>query len=129
MSDLSDKIARHHVIYVTADTPTVTRIDDAPQATVYRGCTCVCGWESNDTRQAVHHIITETMSAVWPEAHRDGYNTARDDILSGAFVGGPNYEAVALSPVGKKIRLEALRAAHEALPPGSPERRAIYDLF
>lgn len=51
------------------------------------------------------------------EAGREGYRTARDDIMSGAFIGGPNYDAFKATFAGRKMRrewLEGLIAKYEA---------------
>jgi len=33
------------------------------------------------------------LAKIREEAHRVGYRTGRDDVASGAFIGGPNHEA------------------------------------
>ena len=49
------------------------------------------------------------------EGHREGYQTARGDLLSGAFIGGPTYEALRDSYTGQRIALEAaIKALREA---------------
>lgn len=41
------------------------------------------------------------------EGHREGYDAARQNMASGAFVGGPTYEAVRDSFTGRRIAAEA----------------------
>jgi hypothetical protein len=49
------------------------------------------------------------------DGHREGYATAREDMVSGAFIGGPTYEALRASFSGQRIRRDALEiAAQEA---------------
>jgi len=45
------------------------------------------------------------------EVHRLGYERARQDMISGAFIGGPTYEALRDSFTGKKIAEEAVDKA------------------
>lgn len=40
------------------------------------------------------------------EIHKQGYECARDDMVSGAFIGGPNYEALKNSYTGRQIILD-----------------------
>lgn len=49
-------------------------------------------------------------SAVRAEGHRQGYETARQDMISGAFVGGPTFEALRASFTGQRIARDVLGA-------------------
>lgn len=55
------------------------------------------------------------LASVKAEAHRDGYDTARQDLVSGAFVEGPTYEALRGSATGHKIAADALRRFRQGL--------------
>jgi hypothetical protein len=41
------------------------------------------------------------------QGHREGYETARQDMISGAFVGGPTFEALRASFTGQRIARDA----------------------
>ena len=45
------------------------------------------------------------------EGHKAGYRSARADMLSGAFIGGPTYEALRDSFTGQQIAREAREPA------------------
>lgn len=47
------------------------------------------------------------------ESFREGYRDAREDIMSGAFIGGPNYEAFKATFAGRKAMAEAYDAGYE----------------
>lgn len=47
------------------------------------------------------------------EAARAGYETARQDMISGAFIGGPTYEALRDSFTGRRIATEAVEEFKE----------------
>lgn len=47
------------------------------------------------------------------EVGREAYRTAREDIMSGAFIGGPNYDAFKASFAGRKAMAEAYDAGYE----------------
>jgi hypothetical protein len=49
------------------------------------------------------------------QAGREGYQSARADMVSGAFVSGPTYRALRDSHTGRQIAKEALRMAAELL--------------
>jgi hypothetical protein len=46
--------------------------------------------------------------AVAVKAHHAGYEAARQDMVSGAFIGGPTYEALRDSFTGQRIAAEAV---------------------
>ena len=48
------------------------------------------------------------VSDALAEAGRAGYETARQDMISGAFIGGPTYEALRDSFTGRRIAEEAI---------------------
>lgn len=52
-------------------------------------------------------LIDAALAKTKAEGHRDGYETARGDLVSGAFVGGPTYEALRDSFTGRKIAADA----------------------
>lgn len=68
-----------------------------------------------ESRDVVRHALAAVLPEVKRESHRAGYETARDDMVSGAFIGGPTYAALRDSFAGRQIAKEALeRAANEA---------------
>lgn len=58
---------------------------------------------------AVHDRATNA------KGFRAGYEAARGDLISGAFVGGPTYEALKASYSGRQIAAEALREAADEI--------------
>lgn len=127
IGDRASAIVRQHTLYIRADTSR-TRADEPP-VSIYRGVDCTCGWSNHDVRQGARHLVEEALTETWKQAHREGYEAARADITSGAYAAGPNYEAVADSPVGRAIRAAVLREAASALPPGTDERDRLLDLI
>lgn len=53
--------------------------------------------------------LQKVQTVARQEGHRIGYETARYDMVSGAFVGGPTYEALRESFTGQKIYEEGYR--------------------
>jgi len=53
----------------------------------------------------------EVAAKALREGHREGYNTARGDLTSGAFIGGPTYETLRDSYSGRQIAKDALEEA------------------
>lgn len=51
--------------------------------------------------------LAEHDRQVRAKAHREGYETARGDLVSDAFIGGPTYEALKESYTGRRIAAEA----------------------
>jgi hypothetical protein len=52
-------------------------------------------------------ILRRRNLTEYRRGHRDGYRAARDDIASGAFIGGPNYDAIKATPAVRKALAEA----------------------
>jgi hypothetical protein len=61
------------------------------------------------SRLAAHDA--EVAAKALREGHREGYNTARGDLTSGAFIGGPTYETLRDSYSGRQIAKDALEEA------------------
>ena len=53
-------------------------------------------------------LFDRWLAAVEADAFREGYDTARQDMVSGAFVGGPTFKALKNSPAGRRIAVEAI---------------------
>lgn len=80
----------------------------APKRQVFN-IVCSCGyitdhvsvrgeWEAHLDEEMAH-----ALAPVLRRAHEEGYQTARADMVSGAFIGGPTYEALRLSFTGQRI--------------------------
>jgi hypothetical protein len=61
--------------------------------------------EYRSLARAVLDAAAGEIAAGW---HREGYETARADLTSGAFIGGPTYEALRDSFTGREIAARAL---------------------
>lgn len=74
--------------------------------------------------------IAETVAVLLTQArtegHVEGYETARADLTSGAFVGGPTYEVLRDSFTGRRIAQEALTTAADELATVAPMLRDQY---
>ena len=73
------------------------------------------GWAEH-LADALADLLAARDRRVRAEGYREGYETARGDLVSGAFVGGPTYEALKASLAGRQIAKEALREAARDLP-------------
>lgn len=58
-------------------------------------------------------VLAAVAPLIAAQAHREGYETARADMVSGAFISGPTYEAVRDSFTGRQVAAQALRDAAE----------------
>lgn len=56
-------------------------------------------------------MLANVKAEAFREGHREGHKTAREDLVSGALIGGPTYEALRDSFTGQQIWKEAQRAA------------------
>ncbi|WP_300345168.1 hypothetical protein [Nesterenkonia sp.] len=64
------------------------------------------GVTADDATEHWDRWLAEHDAKVRAEALREGYQSARADLLSGAFIGGPTYEALRDSFTGQKIAAE-----------------------
>lgn len=55
-------------------------------------------------------VLEQHDRQVQQRGFRKGYEMARQDMLSGAFIGGPTYEALKHSHAGHRIAAETLEA-------------------
>ena len=59
--------------------------------------------------------LTQHDAEVRRDGHREGYKTARQDLISGAFVSGPTYEALRDSFTGQQVAKEVRKQVAEEI--------------
>lgn len=88
------------------------------------GCpTCDPATPAADATETLAVVVERIKARARAEGFREGIHTARADMLSGAFVGGPTYEALRDSHTGQRIATEA--RAEGAAEAGERIARAI----
>lgn len=83
------------------------------------------GYTREESDAEVDRVIQQAKA----EGHREGYETARKDMVSGAFIGGPTYEALRKSFTGRRIASEALRESADQTPMDCYDPRHFADLL